>query len=102
MTEFGTRGDPIIPGLSNFQPGFWLTGTPMAQTTEPSGGRIVDVVPGADADPSQIVTAYVSPLGGVTGLGRDTRTQEPGTVRSVPISYSVGGLPPDTTLRLVV
>ena len=33
VTEFGTRGDPLIPGLSNFQPGSWVDGTPMAQTT---------------------------------------------------------------------
>lgn len=166
VTEFGTRGDPLIPGLSNFQPGSWVDGTPMAQTTaaafqegwfmlraaqlgfsglakwdldnakydngtqdfsaigpgadgwllrpsyyllqllasttEPIGGRIVDVLPGADADPSQIVTAYVSPLGGITVFGIDTRTQELATVSNVPISYSVGGLPPDTTFRLLV
>jgi hypothetical protein len=33
VTEFGVRGFPTIPGLSNFQPGFSVDGTPMAQTT---------------------------------------------------------------------
>jgi hypothetical protein len=166
VTEFGTRGMPVIPGLSNFQPGFWVNGTPMAQTTaaafqegwlmlraaqlgfsglakwdldnakydngtqdfstigpgvdgwlarpsynllqllssttEPRNGRIVEVVAGQDAAPSQIVTAYVSPVGGVTLFGMDTRTRELATVSDVPVSYSVGGLPRDTTFRLLV
>ena len=32
VTEFGVRGWPLIYGSSNFMPGFWTDGTPMAQT----------------------------------------------------------------------
>lgn len=32
VTEFGVRGSPLIYGSSNFMPGFWADGTPMAQT----------------------------------------------------------------------
>jgi len=32
VTEFGVRGSPLIFGSSNFMPGFWADGTPMAQT----------------------------------------------------------------------
>jgi hypothetical protein len=166
VTEFGVRGNPTIAGLSNFQPGFWLDGTPMTQTTlaafqdgwfmiraaqlgfsglamwdldnakydngtqdfsaigperdgwltrpiyhllqlftyttEPTGGSIVDVVPGPSAGESQRLTAYLPPGGGVTILGLDTRAQEMATVSNVPIAYSVGGLPANRQFRLVV
>jgi hypothetical protein len=166
VTEFGVRGFPTIPGLSNFQPGFSVDGTPMAQTTlaafqngwfmiraaqlgfsglakwdldnakydngtqdfsaigperdgwltrpiyhllqlltyttQPTGGSIVDVVPGPTAGESQRLTAYVPPGGGVTILGLDTRAQEMATVSNVPISYSIGGLAADRQFRLVV
>lgn len=166
VTEFGIRGYPLIQGSSNFGPGFWLDGTPMAQTvaaafqegwfmirsvqfgytgllmwdlynakydngtqdfsaigpgewdwqprpsyyllrllvstTNPAGGRVVELLPGADASPSQLLAGYVSPIGGITIWGLDTRAWELSTVSNAPIDYSIGGLPPNTLFHLIV
>jgi hypothetical protein len=166
VTEFGIRGYPLIQKSSNFQPGFWLDGTPMSQTiaaafqegwfmiraaqlgyaglvkwdlynakydngtqdfstigpgadgwlprpsyqllrllvstADPVGGSVVDMVPGPSASPSQLLAAYVSPLGGVTIWGLDTRAWEISSVSNAPIDYSIGGLPPSTVFHLVV
>ena len=40
---------------------------------EPRGGRIVDLVPPPDADPSKLVTGYISPASNITIAGLDTR-----------------------------
>ena len=165
VTEFGIRGYPLIQGSSNFQPGFWLDGTPMEQTIAaafqegwfmvratqlgytglvkwdlynakydngtqdfstigPGGdgwivrpsyhllqllistaeprGSVVEVTPSPDAPPSALLSAYVAPLGGVTVWGLDTRAWEISSVSNAPIDYSIGGLPPNTTFRLLV
>jgi hypothetical protein len=74
----------------------------MTMTTKPRGGRIVDVVPSSGADPSKLLTAYVSPAGDITILGLDTDGGAIETTSHAPISYSVGGLPPHTLFRLLV
>ncbi|MCI0635232.1 MAG: hypothetical protein L0206_15175, partial [Actinobacteria bacterium] len=70
-------------------------------TTKPRGGSIVEVVPGPRADRSQLLTAYVSPAKDITILGLDT---DGGSVRATtePVTYSVGGLPPNAYFRLLV
>jgi hypothetical protein len=70
--------------------------------TEPTGGRIVDLVRNADAAPSQLVTAYISPAANVAVLGLDTRGGVAATTSHEPEAYSIGGLPPNTSFRLVV
>jgi hypothetical protein len=166
VTEFGIRGYPLIQRSSNFQPGFWLNGTPMAQTTaaafqegwfmiraaqlgfaglvkwdlynakydngtqdfstigpgadgwlarpsyhllrllistaDPIGGSVVQVAPQPGASPTQLMAGYVSPMGGVTVWGLDTRAWDISTVSNAPIDYSIGGLPPSTVFHLLV
>lgn len=71
-------------------------------TTEPRGGEIVEVVPAAGADPRKLLTAYVSPAGGLTVVGLDV---DGGVIEGTsdgPVSYSVGGLPPNTLFRLLL
>jgi len=70
-------------------------------TTTPRGGSIVDVVPSASADRSKLLTAYVSPAKDVTVLGLDTDGGAIKTTSHAPVSYSVGGLPPNTLFRLL-
>ena len=70
-------------------------------TTQPRGGSIVDVVPDANADPAKLLTAYISPGGGVTILGLDTVGGALGTTSNDSVPYSVGGLPANTLSRLV-
>lgn len=74
----------------------------MTLTTEPKGGSIVDIVPSPGADPSKLLTAYISPGAGVTILGLDIGGGAIGTTSTDPVGYSVGGLPPNTLFRLVV
>jgi hypothetical protein len=73
----------------------------LALTTKPRGGSIVDVVPGAGADPSKLLTAYVSPARDVTILGLDKEGGAVGTTSHSPVSYSIGGLPTNTLFRLL-
>jgi hypothetical protein len=73
----------------------------MTVTTTPRGGSIVEVAPSAAADPSKLLTAYVSPGAGITILGLDTAGGSIATVSDAPVAYSVGGLPPNTLFRLV-
>jgi hypothetical protein len=70
--------------------------------TEPTGGRIVELTPGPDAVPSQLVTAYISPAANVAVLGLDTRGGIADTTSHEPEAYSVGGLPPNTSFRLLI
>lgn len=70
--------------------------------TEPAGGRIVDLTRGADAAPTQLVTAYISPADNVAVLGLDTRGGVAATTSHDPEAYRVSGLPANTTFRLVV
>src|SRR5260221_8761816 len=72
----------------------------LTATTEPRGGRIVDVVPAPGADPKKLLTAYVSPGAGITVLGLDTDGSVIEGTSDGPVGYSVGGLPPNTLFRL--
>ena len=74
----------------------------MTLATKPRGGSIVDLVPGPGADPSKLLTAYVSPASDVTILGLDTDGGAIATTSHDPVSYRIGGLPPNTSLRLLV
>jgi hypothetical protein len=71
-------------------------------TTNPRGGRIVDMVPTAATDPSKLVTSYISPAGDITILGLDSEGGPIETTSHAPVSYSIGGLPPNTMFRLFV
>jgi hypothetical protein len=166
VTEFGVRGVPTFEGEDGFQPGSWLDGTGMSQTTlsafqhawfmiraaqlgfngtvkwdlyaakydagtqdhsalgpgaqgwparpvyrvlqlmtsatEPRGGRIVDVVRAPTALPTKVLTGYISPAGNLTVLGLDTRGGMVGTTSAELVPYSIGGLPPNTSFRLVL
>jgi len=74
----------------------------MTLTTQPRGGSIVEMVPGPKADPSKLVTAYVSPAKDITILGLDTEGGAIPTTSNAPVSYTLGGLPPNTFFRLLV
>lgn len=73
----------------------------MTLTTSPVGGSVVDIVPAAGADPAKLLTAYIAPSGDMTLLGLDT---DGAAMRAGwnSVTYSVGGLPPNTRFRLVV
>jgi hypothetical protein len=74
----------------------------MTSATEPRGGRIVDVVRAAGASPTKVLTGYVSPAGDITVLGLDSRGGMIGTTSAELMPYTIGGLPPDTSFRLLV
>ena len=90
----GVEGWPLRPSYHLLQL--------LALVTEPRGGSIVDVVAGPGADPSKRLTAYVSPAGDVTIIGLDIDGAVIPTASHAPVAYSVGGLPPDRTLRLLL
>jgi hypothetical protein len=71
-------------------------------TTQPRGGSIVELVPSATADPSKLLTAYVSPAKDITILGLHTDGGAIPTTSNAPITYSLGGLPPNRFFRLLV
>jgi hypothetical protein len=71
-------------------------------TTEPRGGNIVEVVTRPGADPSKLVSAYVSPARDVTVLGLHKTGGSIATTSRDPVWYSLGGLPANTSFRLVV
>jgi hypothetical protein len=70
--------------------------------TEPRGGRIVDVVRAAATPPEKLATGYVSPAGDLTVLGLDTRGGMVGTTSAELVSWTIGGLPPNTSFRLLL
>jgi len=70
--------------------------------TAPRGGSVVDVVPSAGADRAKLVTSYISPAGDITVLGLDTDGAAIATTSHAPVSYSIGGLPPNSAFRLLV
>jgi hypothetical protein len=74
----------------------------MTLATEPRGGSIVELVPATAADGSKLLTGYVSPAQDITILGLDTDGGSIPTSSNAPVSYSVGGLPPNTFFRLLV
>ena len=94
----GTNGWPLRPAYRLLQ----LLGL----TTQPRGGSIVDLVRSPGADPSKLLTAYLSPGAGVTILGLDTDGGAVGgtiaTTSDASVAYSIGGLPPNTLFRFVV
>jgi hypothetical protein len=74
----------------------------LTATTEPPGGEIVDVVPGLGADPKKLLTAYLSPAGGLTVFGLDVDGGVIEGTANGPVAYSVGGLPANTLFRLLL
>ncbi len=60
------------------------------------------MVPAPGADGSKLLTAYVSPAKDITILGLDTDGGSIPTSSNAAVSYSVGGLPPNTFFRLIV
>jgi hypothetical protein len=71
----------------------------LTRTTEPRGGRIVEV---SSFDARKLVTAYVSPANDVTVIGLHKSGAAIATTSREPVSYAIGGLPPNTGLRLLV
>jgi hypothetical protein len=71
-------------------------------TTKPRGGSIVEMTPAAGADLSKLLTAYVSPARDITILGLHMAGGSIPTMSTAPVSYSVGGLPPNSYFRLLV
>lgn len=70
--------------------------------TEPRGGRIVQVVAAPGTAPSKLLTGYVSPAGDITVLGLDTLGGMIRTTSSELVPYAIGGLPANTSFRLLV
>jgi hypothetical protein len=65
------------------------------------GWHIADVVPNAGADREKLLTAYVSPARNVTILGLHTDGGAIATTSHDPVPYSIGGLPPNSSFRLL-
>lgn len=74
----------------------------LTSTTEPRGGRIVQVVGSPGAPPTKLLTAYISPPGDITILGLDTQGGMIGTTSAELVPYAIGGLPPNTSFRLLL
>lgn len=90
----GSRGWPVRPVFRALQL--------LTLTTRPRGGSIVEMVPSPSADPSKLLTAYVSPARDITVLGLHKDGGSIPTSTHAPVPYSVGGLPPNTFFRLLV
>ena len=71
-------------------------------TTRPIGGTIADVVAQPGADPAKLLTAYVSPASDLTILGLDRKGAGTSAIPYAPVAYRIGGLPPNTSFRLIV
>ena len=71
-------------------------------TTRPRGGSVVELTPSTGADPAKLLTAYISPAKDITVLGLHTAGGSIPTTSSALVPYSVGGLPPNTSFRLLV
>lgn len=95
----GTQDFSCIGPAPDFQlrPCFWLLRL-FTETTEP-GWRVVGV-PGASG--TRLVTAYAGPYGQYTVIGLDRAGGQRNDASGPPVSYSVAGLPPGTTFRLVL
>jgi hypothetical protein len=70
--------------------------------TAKPGWSVVDLVPRPDADPSKLLSGYVSPAGDVTVLGLDMHGGMIETSCHDLVPYTIGGLPPNTLLHLVL
>jgi hypothetical protein len=90
----GTEGWPLRPAYHLLHL--------LTQTTKPVGGSIVDVVAQPGADAAKLLTAYVSPASDLTILGLDRNGAGISASTAEPVSYSIGGLPPNTSFRLIV
>jgi hypothetical protein len=90
----GSEGWPLRPAYRLLQL--------LTATTQPGGGQIVEVVPSPGADPSKLVTAYISPAANITILGLDTEGGLLAATAADPVPYSIGGLPPNTLFRLLL
>jgi hypothetical protein len=88
------QGWPVRPVYRLFQL--------LTLTTQPIGGEIVQVLPGPGADPKKLLAAYLSPAGGLTVFGLDVAGGVTEASANGPVSYSVGGLPPNTSFRLLL
>jgi hypothetical protein len=74
----------------------------MTLATQPRGGSIVEMVRGNGADRSKLLTAYISPAKDITIFGLDRDGGDISTTSNAAVSYSVGGLPPNSFFRLFV
>jgi len=74
----------------------------MTLATQPRGGSIVEMVRGTGADRSKLLTAYISPARDITIFGLDRDGGDISTMSNAAVSYSVGGLPPNSFFRLFV
>jgi hypothetical protein len=74
----------------------------LTSTTEPRGGRIVQVVSSPGTSPTKLLTGYVSPPGDITILGLDTNGGMIGTTSADLVPYAIGGLPPNTSFRFLL
>jgi hypothetical protein len=63
-------------------------------------GRGWNVVRVDGAPPQKVVAAYAGPDGALTVIGLDTAGAVLAAPSTAPISYALGGLPPNTALRL--
>jgi hypothetical protein len=62
----------------------------------------VQVVASPGAPATKLLTGYVSPPGDITILGLDTQGGMIGTTSGEPVPYMIGGLPPNTSFRLLL
>jgi hypothetical protein len=74
----------------------------LTTATEPRGGRIVQVVRAPGVPVSKALTGYISPAGDITILGLETRGGTYATTSAELVPYTVGGLPPNTSFRLLL
>jgi len=95
----GTQDFSCIGPAPDFQlrPCYWLLRL-FTETTEP-GWRVVGV-PGDSG--TRLVTAYAGPYGEFTVIGLDRAGGQRNDASGPLVSYSIGGLPPQTTFRLVL
>jgi hypothetical protein len=71
----------------------------LTMTTKPTWS-VVEVAQAPGSAPAKLVAGYLSPAGNVTLIGLDTDGAQ-GFAPSIPISYSIGGLPPNKLFHLV-
>jgi hypothetical protein len=90
----GTAGWPLRPSYHLLQL--------LTLTTQPTGGRIVELVPTAGVDPAKLVTAYISPGEGITLIGLDADGGSITSPADIPVAYSIAGLPANTLFRLLL
>jgi putative glycosyl hydrolase len=97
--DSGTQDFSCIGPAPDFElrPCFWLLRL-FTETTQP-GWRVVGV---AGDSGTRLVTAYAGPYGQFTVIGLDRAGGQRNDASGPPVSYSVAGLPPQTTFRLAL